>query len=66
MSGEIAEQWRSEGHCEALPLTELIDVIPSYTLHAMLSSKRLETELQTHANQNVSRKKDVTGVDKRQ
>jgi hypothetical protein len=53
VSGEIAEQWRSEGHCEALPLTEVIDVIPSYTINAMLSSKRLEKELQTRANQNV-------------
>ena len=44
MPGETAEQWRGEGTCERLPLDELMDLLPHYTVAAMVSSKRIETE----------------------
>lgn len=50
VTGEQTEQWRAEGHCEALPLSEIIDVIPDFTLNAMVSSKRLEAEMEKDAN----------------
>ena len=44
LPGETAEQWRGEGTCERLPLDELMDLLPHYTVAAMVSSKRIETE----------------------
>jgi len=44
MPGEVAEQWRGEGHCERLPLGDLIDLLPHYTIASMVSSKRIENE----------------------
>ncbi|CAB9527171.1 expressed unknown protein [Seminavis robusta] len=42
--GQSAEQWRGEGVCKSLPLQELLDVLPHYTLTGMLVSKRIEKE----------------------
>lgn len=50
VTGEQVEQWRAEGHCVALPLLEIIDVVPEYTLNVMVSSKRLEAEMKKDAN----------------
>jgi len=50
VAGEIVEQWRAEGHCEKIPLAEVIDVIPSYTLNAMIATKRLEQEIEMKFN----------------
>jgi hypothetical protein len=45
MPGETAEQWRGEGYCERMPLTEaMLEKLPSYTITAMIASKRLEKE----------------------
>ena len=45
LPGETAEQWRGEGFCERMPLTEeMIAKLPSYTITSMLASKRLEKE----------------------
>lgn len=42
--GEKAEQWRGEGHCERMPLIEIMDRLPHYTIASMVASKRLEKE----------------------
>jgi hypothetical protein len=42
--GQAAEQWRGEGVCQAIPLEEIIGVLPHYTLTGMLVSKRMEEE----------------------
>ena len=42
--GETAEQWRGEGFCEVMPLPEILEQLPHYTITAMLSSKRVEKE----------------------
>lgn len=44
MPGESAEQWRGEGYCERIPLDDLIDLLPHYTIASMVSSKRIERE----------------------
>ena len=44
LPGETAEQWRGEGSCERLPLDDLMDLLPHYTVAAMVSSKRIENE----------------------
>ena len=45
MPGEAAEQWRGEGFCERMALTEeLLGKLPSYTVTSMVASKRLEKE----------------------
>jgi hypothetical protein len=44
MPGETAEQWRGEGICERLPLDDLMDLLPHYTVASMVSSKRIEKE----------------------
>lgn len=42
--GETAEQWRGEGSCEVRPLDDILDILPTYTQVAMISSKRIELE----------------------
>jgi hypothetical protein len=42
MPGELAEQWRGEGHCKKIPLDDLVMVLPQYTTASMLSSRRIE------------------------
>jgi hypothetical protein len=44
MPGEQAEQWRGEGYCERIPLDELIELLPHFTITSMVSSKRIEKE----------------------
>ena len=44
MPGETAEQWRGEGSCERLPLDDFMNLLPHYTIAAMVSSKRIEKE----------------------
>ena len=49
MPGETAEQWRGEGYCERMVLTEeMLDKLPSYTITGMVASKRLELEKGNH------------------
>jgi len=38
--GENAEQWRAEGFCEPLPLEEIAEIIPVYSVSNMIASKR--------------------------
>jgi hypothetical protein len=42
--GETAEQWRGEGYCERLPLHDLLERLPHYTITSMVGSKRIEKE----------------------
>lgn len=42
--GEVAEQWRSEGHCEQVPLIDIMHVLPEYTVAHMVAAKRMEAE----------------------
>eukprot|EP00980_Cylindrotheca_fusiformis_P024493 scaffold11961_cov122-Cylindrotheca_fusiformis.AAC.5 len=42
--GESAEQWRGEGSCQKQPLSEVLEVLPHYTMVAMIGSKRIELE----------------------
>jgi hypothetical protein len=44
VSGEIAEQWRASGHCETVPLQDILHVIPEYTQAHMVAGKRIEME----------------------
>lgn len=45
MPGETAEQWRGEGYCQRMVLTEdLLNKLPSYTITSMVASKRMEKE----------------------
>jgi hypothetical protein len=44
LPGEKAEQWRAEGHCEKIPLLEILDKVPHYTITSMVASKRLALE----------------------
>ena len=44
MPGESAEQWRGEGICRRLPLDEVLDRLPHYTITSMVASKRAENE----------------------
>lgn len=50
--GEVAEQWRAEGHCESVPLQDIVHVLPEYTIAHMVASKRMEAE-GTHIAKNV-------------
>lgn len=40
LPGESTEQWRGEGHCELLPLPEILDLVPSFTMVSMVGSQR--------------------------
>jgi hypothetical protein len=42
--GEKAEQWRGEGHAEKIPLSQLLDKIPRYTITNMVATKRFAAE----------------------
>jgi len=44
-AGECAEQWRGEGHCEIIPLIDILHCLPHYTMTGILVSKRIEKEL---------------------
>lgn len=44
LPGEKAEQWRADGHCEKIPLMEILDKVPSYTITSMVASKRIAME----------------------
>ena len=57
LPGEKAEQWRGEGLCERLPLEDMLDLLPHYTIAGMVSSKRIELEkgdLVTELSENAS------------
>jgi hypothetical protein len=58
LPGEKAEQWRGEGHCAVLPLSEILDLIPHFTITSLVGSKRLELEYEhypeMHVHNNVS------------
>ena len=42
--GESATQWRGDGHCEKIPLEDLLLCLPHYTITGMVVSKRIEQE----------------------
>jgi hypothetical protein len=42
--GQSAEQWRGEGQCVKIPLTDILHCVPRYTVTGMLVSKRIEKE----------------------
>lgn len=42
--GEKAEQWRGEGHAEKIPLSQVLEKIPHYTITSMVASKRFAAE----------------------
>jgi hypothetical protein len=44
-AGETAQQWRGDGHCEMLPLEDVLDVLPDYTVAHMVAAKRIEEEV---------------------
>jgi hypothetical protein len=44
VAGEHAEQWRGEGHCETLPLQDIVHVIPHYTITGMMAARRIANE----------------------
>lgn len=44
LPGQSAEQWRGEGQCLALPLSEVISEVPHFVLTSMLGSKRIAEE----------------------
>lgn len=44
LPGEKAEQWRGEGICRPLPLPEVMDLIPHFTITSMVGSRRLAGE----------------------
>lgn len=44
LPGEKAEQWRGEGRCMRLPLPEVLDLIPHFTITSMVGSRRLAEE----------------------
>jgi hypothetical protein len=50
LPGEISEQWRGEGRCEELKLSDVLDLIPHYTLTSMVGSRRLKLEKETREN----------------
>jgi hypothetical protein len=52
--GETAEQWRGEGYCEPLPLNDLLERLPHYTITAMVGSKRMENEKGKKLHEGVS------------
>lgn len=54
ITGETSQQWRGDGHCEMLPLKDVIDVVPDYTVAHMVASKRLEEEGAVVSSDSVS------------
>ena len=58
LPGERAEQWRGEGNCVALELSDVLDLIPHFTLTSMVASRRLKLEQEQDALQEMS--KDVS------
>jgi hypothetical protein len=52
--GETAEQWRGDGYCERLPLKDLLERLPHYTITAMVGAKRIEQEKGKNVNDGVS------------
>lgn len=43
-AGETAQQWRGDGHCDILPLEDVLDVVPGFTVTHMVAAKRMEQE----------------------
>ena len=48
-NGQSSEQWRAEGHCEELPVREIMDVVPMYSLSNMMAAEKLRRELHSHS-----------------
>lgn len=44
LPGQSAEQWRGEGLCLALPLSEVITEVPHFVITSMVGSKRIAQE----------------------
>jgi hypothetical protein len=41
LPGQSAEQWRGEGHCETIPLSEIVNLVPLFTATSMIASCRI-------------------------
>jgi hypothetical protein len=44
LPGQSAEQWRGEGSCVVLPLSEVLDQVPHFVITSMVGSKRIAAE----------------------
>ena len=44
LPGEKAEQWRGEGHCEAIPIEDVYHLIPHFTITSIVGSVRVALE----------------------
>jgi len=42
--GCSAQQWRGDGHCEKIPLADILHCLPQYTVTGMLVAKRIVQE----------------------
>jgi len=42
LPGQSAEQWRGEGYCETIPLSDIIDLVPLFTATSMIASCRIK------------------------
>lgn len=62
--GESAEQYRGEGTCVSIPLAELQDTLPVFTLTGMMASRRwaAETGTATEARQGTGAKAHWTQI----
>mgnify|MGYP005847389803 CR=1 FL=1 len=47
LPGQSAEQWRGEGLCLVLPLSEVISEVPHFVITSMVGSKRIARESTT-------------------
>jgi hypothetical protein len=45
LPGQAAEQWRGEGLCEEIPLSQVVDLIPTFTATSMIASCRIAAEV---------------------
>jgi hypothetical protein len=53
LPGEQAEQWRGEGHCEVIPISEVYHLIPHFTITSMVGSRRIALEHEERMDQEV-------------
>jgi hypothetical protein len=44
LPGQSAEQWRGEGKCVTLPLTEVLDEVPHFVITSMVGSNRIAAQ----------------------
>jgi len=51
--GESATQWRGDGHCEKIPLEDLLHCLPHYSVTGMVVAKRIEQEVLDRSAENL-------------